>query len=128
MKNCKAALLILSSLLSAIVPTLGFVITTTKKNSGALSAVPPSMEAGATALSGISSQVISSSSVESITSNTLVTYFAEKVIDASVPAVFSVIVIFFFFSQFKNVRGNFKSNNDDEAMESAKRSLWLSVP
>jgi len=66
--------------------------------------------------------------VESITSNTLVTYFAEKVIDASVPAVFSVIVIFFFFSQFKNVRGNFKSNNDDEAMESAKRSLWLSVP
>lgn len=119
MKNCKAALLILSSLLSAIVPTLGFVITTTKKNSGALSAVPPSMEAGATALSGISSQVISSSSVESITSNTLVTYFAEKVIDASVPAVFSVIVIFFFFSQFKNVRGNFKSNNDDEAMESA---------
>jgi len=64
-----------------------------------------------------SSFQVASVSLESITSSSLFIYFAEKVIETSIPAVFAVVVIYFFFSQFKEARGNAEKN--DEAEESA---------
>merc|ERR1712238_653579 len=64
-----------------------------------------------------SSFQVASVSLESITSSSLFIYFAEKVIETSIPSVFAVVVIYFFFSQFKEARGNAEKN--DEAEESA---------
>jgi hypothetical protein len=51
----------------------------------------------------------------SVTSNPLFVYFAERVIEAAVPTVFAVLVIYFFFGQFKSARGN--AEKEDEAAE-----------
>jgi len=64
-----------------------------------------------------SSLHLSAVSIESVTSSPLFTYFAEKVIDASIPAVFSLAVIFFFFSQVKKAREAGSFGADDEAQE-----------
>jgi len=58
---------------------------------------------------------VSTASIESVTSSPLFTYFAEKIIDASIPAVFSFAVIFFFFSQFKKAREASGFGNDEAA-------------
>ena len=88
----------------------------------ALSAMPPvspvdvNIEAANAAFG--SAFHLAATSFESVTSSSLFTYFAEKVIDASIPAVFSIAVIFFFFSQFKKARKE-GGRGDDEAAESA---------
>jgi hypothetical protein len=84
--------------------------TTATASNIALSALPPSEMLS-------SSFQVASASLESITSSSLFNYFVEKLIDASIPALVSVGVISFFFSQFKKSRGN--DENDDEAAESA---------
>jgi len=76
-----------------------------------LSALPPIHDAA------YGSAVHLATSMESVTSSALFTYFAEKVIDASIPAIFSAAVIFFFFSQFKKAKGGM--GMDDEAAESS---------
>jgi len=91
-------------------PTATTITSTTTVRDIALSALPPSE-----ALS--SSFQVASASLESITSSSLFIYFAEKLIETSIPAVFAVVVIYFFFSQFKEARGNAEKN--DEAEESA---------
>jgi len=88
----------------------------------ALSAMPPvspidvNIEAANAAFG--SAFHLAAVSFDSVTSSSLFTYFAEKVIDASIPAVFSIAVIFFFFSQFKKARKEGGMGND-EAAESA---------
>jgi hypothetical protein len=86
------------------------VATTVTASNIALSALPPSEVLS-------SSFQVASASLESITSSSLFNYFAEKLIDASIPAVASIGVISFFFSQIKKSRGD--DENDDEAAESA---------
>lgn len=85
----------------------------------ALSALPPvspemvNIEAANAAFG--SALHLAEVSFESVTSNALFTYFAQKVIDASIPALFSVAVIFFFFSQFKKSRMAAGMNGDEAA-------------
>lgn len=76
-----------------------------------LSALPPMQDVA------FGSAMHVAASMESVTSSALFTYFAEKVIDASIPAIFSIAVIFFFFAQFKKAKGGMVM--DDEAMESS---------
>eukprot|EP00547_Thalassionema_nitzschioides_P016426 CAMPEP_0194234170 /NCGR_PEP_ID=MMETSP0158-20130606/1943_1 /TAXON_ID=33649 /ORGANISM="Thalassionema nitzschioides, Strain L26-B" /LENGTH=698 /DNA_ID=CAMNT_0038967255 /DNA_START=82 /DNA_END=2178 /DNA_ORIENTATION=+ len=65
---------------------------------------------------GSSSNVLASTNMESVTSSPLFTYFAEKVIDASIPAIFSAAVIFIFFSQLKKTN---KGDDEEEGQETA---------
>lgn len=99
------------------VRTVGISAGTVGNSNSALSAIPPVSpeEVGATFSTGLQ---VAAVSIDSVTSSALFTYFAEKVIDASIPAVFSAAVIFFFFSQFKKAKGNF-GMDDDEAAEGA---------
>jgi len=91
--------------------------TTTAVSNVVLSALPPSE-----ALS--SSFQVASVSLESVTSSSLFTYFAEKVIETSIPAVFAVVVIYFFFSQFKEARGNAEKNDEAEENVTAISELY----
>jgi len=95
---------------------------TASVSDSALSAVPPyspetvNLEAANAAFG--SAVHVAAVSFDTVTSSALFTYFAEKVIDSSIPALFSVAVIFFFFSQFKKAQ---KAGNmgDDEANETS---------
>merc|ERR1712238_252077 len=71
-----------------------------------------------------SSFQVASVSLESITSSSLFIYFAEKVIETSIPAVFAVVVIYFFFSQFKEARGNAEKNHEAEESATAISELY----
>jgi len=71
-----------------------------------------------------SSFQVASVSLESITSSSLFIYFAEKVIETSIPAVFAVVVIYFFFSQFKEARGNAEKNDEAEENATAISELY----
>lgn len=100
---------------SAFVAPKAFQTAAGIDSHSALSVLPPA-DIDATFGSGLQ---IAATSVDSITSSALFTYFAEKVIDASIPAIFSAAVIFFFFSQVKKAgKGKF-GGDDDEAFESA---------
>jgi hypothetical protein len=106
-----------------VAPTAKAIRTTTiAVSDSALSATPPVSPAdvnieAANAAFG-SALHVAATSFESVTSSALFTYFAEKVIDASIPALFSAAVIFFFFSQFKKARKD-GGMGDDEAAESS---------
>jgi hypothetical protein len=130
--NISTALVVASIFVASIDSSSAFVTpnkiarTTTKGDVGFSSASPVATTAtsGNIALSALppaevlsSSFQIASASLESITSSSLFNYFAEKLIDASIPAVASIGVISFFFTQIKKSRG--KDENDDEAAESA---------
>mmetsp|Transcript_45732 Transcript_45732/g.111480 ORF Transcript_45732/g.111480 Transcript_45732/m.111480 type:complete len:740 (+) Transcript_45732:123-2342(+) len=84
-----------------------------------MSMVPP-------ALSGaVSSSVsLASSAVDSVTSSPLFTFFAERVIESAVPAVFSIVVIFFFFAQFKGARGDMERNEEEAEQINAVSDLY----
>ena len=91
-------------------------VTPMPKTIGRSQASPSDISLSALPPVGVESSLNVAASVESVTSSPLFTYFAEKVIDASIPAVFSAAIIFFFFSQFKKAKGNM---GDDEAQESS---------
>jgi len=102
---------------SAFAPTASRAVSF-RPTESALSAVPPpAMEEASSAAFG-SAMHMAAASFESVTSSSLFTYFAEKVIDASIPAIFSAAVIFFFFSQFKKAQ-KAGGMGDDEAQEGA---------
>ena len=96
--------------------TTSAAASTSASTTSALSAMPPVSPAELDAAFSSGFQ-IAATSVESVTSSALFTYFAEKVIDSSIPALFSVGVISFVFSQVKNAKGD--SERNDEAAESA---------
>lgn len=126
MKFDKATLLAAALALASIDVSSAFVAPTQKtftfRTDSALSAMPPvspvdvNIEAANAAFG--SALHLAAVSFDSVTSSSLFTYFAEKVIDASIPALFSIAVIFFFFSQFKKARKD-GGMGDDEAAESA---------
>jgi len=68
---------------------------------------------------GSSSISISDVSFESVTSSPLFTYLAEKVIDASIPALFSAAVIFFAAAQFRKAKIASGGGMGDEAAETS---------
>ena len=120
MKFEKSTILALALAIASFEATTAFVAPTPMARSGVsdstLSALPSPAEVDAAA-NAVSSLNIAAS-IESVTSSALFTYFAEKVIDASIPAIFSAAVIFFFFSQFKKAKGQ-GNMGDDDAAESA---------
>jgi hypothetical protein len=82
-----------------------------QKTTTSLSALP-----GSAVLS--STFQVASTAIESITSSQSFTYLVEKVIDASIPAIFSIIVIFFFFGQFRDVTKGDDDDDEDETTNS----------
>jgi Peptidase family S49 N-terminal len=65
-----------------------------------------------------------SSSVDSVTSAPLFTFFAERVIESAVPAAFSILVIFFFFAQFKGARGDAERDEEEAENTNAVAELY----
>mmetsp|Transcript_9644 Transcript_9644/g.23631 ORF Transcript_9644/g.23631 Transcript_9644/m.23631 type:complete len:712 (+) Transcript_9644:124-2259(+) len=127
MKFDKSAVFAVTLALAAIDGSSAFVSpkafeTPMKKKAtvsdSALSAMPPVSPAEIESAGKIfgSALNVATVSVESVTSSALFTYFAEKVIDASVPALFSAAIIFFFFSQLKK---NMPGMGEDEASENS---------
>lgn len=81
-------------------------------------AVSSSVSLASSAVSAVSS------SVDSITSSPLFTFFAERVIESAIPAVFSIVVIFFFFAQFKSARGDQERDDEDAENTNAVADLY----
>eukprot|EP00537_Pseudo-nitzschia_pungens_P004288 CAMPEP_0172359932 /NCGR_PEP_ID=MMETSP1060-20121228/4041_1 /TAXON_ID=37318 /ORGANISM="Pseudo-nitzschia pungens, Strain cf. cingulata" /LENGTH=689 /DNA_ID=CAMNT_0013081757 /DNA_START=69 /DNA_END=2138 /DNA_ORIENTATION=+ len=110
------ALASIESSVAFVAPKAFGITAGTSTSASALSALPPVSpeEVGSALGNGFQ---IAAGSIDSITSSALFTYFAEKVIDASIPALFTAAVIFFFFSQVKKATGSF--GMEDEAAESA---------
>ena len=122
MKFGKSTVLAVALALASIEASTAFVApstlkTTTRSSDISVKALPSVTEHVDVASNAFGSALnVAGASIESVTSSALFTYFAEKVIDASIPAIFSAGVIFFFFSQFKKAKGDM---GDDEAMESS---------
>ena len=112
MKFEKSTLLAVALAIASIEASTAFVAPTpmARSSHSALSVLPPVADVD------IAMNSLNLASMESVTSSALFTYFAEKVIDASIPAIFSAAVIFFFFSQVKKAKGGM---GDDEAQESS---------
>lgn len=100
--------------------TLGTPATgKTAVSDSALSAMPPVSPSEIESAGYVfgSALTVAAVSFESVTSSALFTYFAEKVIDSSVPALFSAAIIFFFFSQYKKTQK--MGGMSDEASETS---------